>query len=76
MRYFFAANSYNVPLNVYKFDVKSGIEKAWNVTEWGNTDKVSRFLTRGDGWLDEVNEVTAKATFPDAFKERGNSNAE
>lgn len=73
MRYFFATNSYNIPVNVYRFDRKKGIEQAWNVTEWNKTEKVAKFLILGEGWLEEVNENTAKATFPDAFKELKNN---
>ena len=69
MRYFFATNSYNKPINVYRFDRKADIQQAWSVTKWTETEKVSRFLMLGEGWLEEVEEAAARKVFPQAFKE-------
>jgi hypothetical protein len=69
MRYFFSTNSGGIPINVYRFDLKSGIEQSWYKTRWSDTDTVSKFLVLGDGWLEEVDEKTAKEAFPQAFKD-------
>jgi hypothetical protein len=68
MRYFFSTDGYHKPVNVYRFDRKADIQQAWNVTEWNETEKVSRFLMLGEGWLEEVEEAAARKVFPQAFK--------
>ncbi len=68
MRYFFSTDSYNKVSNVYRFDTKQDIQDAWNVTDWNRTRKVSDWLAMGEGWLDEVDEETARKHFPQAFE--------
>jgi hypothetical protein len=68
MRYFFATDAHHKPLNVYRFDRRADIQQAWSVTEWSETEKVSRFLMLGEGWLEEVDEAAARKVFPQAFE--------
>jgi hypothetical protein len=71
MRYFFSTDYYNNPLNLYRFDVKTDTEQVWGKVSlgWKPTDTVANWLVRGEGWLDEVDEKTAKEAFPQAFKD-------
>ena len=71
MRYFFSTDYANKPLNVYRFDRKSDTEQVWGKSSlvWKPTDTVAKWLVMGDGWLEEVDEQTAKKAFPQAFKE-------
>ena len=69
MRYFFSTDGYHKPVNVYRFDRKADIQQAWSVTKWTETEKVSRFLMLGEGWLEEVEEAAARKVFPQAFKD-------
>jgi hypothetical protein len=69
IRYFVSTNSENRPLALYRFDVAIHDERCWNGSEWVYTEKPTRFLILGEGWLEEVEEQTAKKSFPQAFKE-------
>jgi hypothetical protein len=55
-------------VNVYRFDLKADIEQDWNVRKWSKTEKVSRFLMLGEGWLEEVEVEAARKVFPQAFE--------
>lgn len=72
MRYFFRTKNDNTPIVVCRFDAKAGIEQSWSTdetqTEWKKTNRVTDWLVIGEGWLDEVNEETAKKFFPNAFR--------
>jgi hypothetical protein len=71
MRYFFSTDYDNKPLNLYRFDYKADVQQVWGKVSlvWKPTDTVGNLLIRGEGWLDEVDEKTAKEAFPQAFKD-------
>lgn len=71
MRYFFSVDYANNPISIYRFDGKTHTEQIWGKESfsWKQTDTVSKWLALGDGWLDEVDENTAKESFPEAFQE-------
>lgn len=67
IRYFVSTDSEHKPVALYRFDLSIHDERCWNGTEWVYTEKPTRFLILGEGWLDEIKEVEARNIFPEAF---------
>ena len=68
IRYFVSTDSQHRPLALYRFDLSIHDERCWNGSEWVYTEKPSRFMMLGEGWLEDITEDNARKLFPKAFE--------
>ena len=67
VRYFVSTDSEHKPIALYRFDRAIHEERCWNGSEWVDSEKPTRFLMLGEGWLEEIEEEGARKLFPQAF---------
>jgi hypothetical protein len=68
IRYFVSTDGEDKPVALYKFDRAIHDERCWNGSEWVYTEKPSRFMMLGEGWLEDITEDNARKLFPRAFE--------
>jgi hypothetical protein len=70
MRYF--VNFYrNDPHTLWRFDVEPAriLEERWDAPNWTPTTTIAKYLSEGEGNLEEITPELAFKTFPDAFND-------
>ena len=70
MRYF--VNFYrNDPHTLWRFDVEPDriLEERWDAPNWTPTTTIAKYLSEGEGNLEEITPELAFKTFPDAFND-------